>query len=74
MKKKPKPIAKRDLRRNRCYSRYIDKDMLLQIFDRPAPANGPGHVKIEIYLRPNLVRKHRKLIDALFAWAKDSPA
>jgi hypothetical protein len=70
--KKPKPIAERDLRRNRCYSRDISKDALLQIYDRPS--SSPGHVKIEIYLRPNLVRQHRKLIDALFRWAKDSPA
>jgi hypothetical protein len=41
--KKPKPIAERDLRRNRCYSRDISKDMLLQIYDRPS--SGPGHVR-----------------------------
>jgi hypothetical protein len=33
----------------------------------------PDDVKVEIYLAPKLVRKHRKLIDALFTWAKEQP-
>ncbi len=56
---------------DRCYSRDLCKGITLQMYDTWSAS--AGEVKIEIYLRPNVVRKHRKLVDALFEWAKDQP-
>ncbi len=64
----PSKASKQPLRR--CYCRALSKDVTLQIYDSWY-TGGPDNVMIEIYLRPNAVRKHRELIDALFAWAKE---
>jgi hypothetical protein len=44
----------------------------LQIYDRYAGGSDYG-VILEINLHPNLVHKHRELIDAVFVWAKELP-
>jgi hypothetical protein len=56
----------------RCYCRDLSKDISLQIYDSWYTGS-PDSVMIEIYLRPNAGRKHRKLIDALFTWSKEQP-
>jgi hypothetical protein len=71
-KTKPKPIPECDRPGRRCYSRDISKDIGLQMYDAMY-IGGPDHVIIEILLRPNIVRKHRELIDAVFVWAKELP-
>jgi hypothetical protein len=53
--------------KDRCYNRDLCKGVSIQIYDRWSP---PDEVKVEIYLRPDVVRKYRKLVDALFKWAK----
>jgi hypothetical protein len=66
------PKASKQPPHRRCYCRDIAKDINLQISDRSHVA-AYDSVMIEIYLRPNAVRKHRELIDALFTWAKELP-
>jgi hypothetical protein len=65
-KSKPKPpkVRECDRRGNRCYSRDLCKSIGLQIYDRYA-GDGAYGVILEINLHPNLVRKHRELIDAV---------
>jgi len=53
-------------------SRQLRKDIGLQIYDRYAGGSEYG-VILEINLHPNLVHKHRELIDAVFVWAKELP-
>jgi hypothetical protein len=57
-----------DLPGNRCYIRDIGKGVSLQMYD--SGSNG-GAVILEFCLHANAVRKHRELIAALFAWAKE---
>jgi hypothetical protein len=52
----------------RSYIRDIGKGVTLQMYDRRGDAD---NVTLGIYLRPNIARKHRELIDALLAWAKE---
>jgi hypothetical protein len=70
--KKPKPIPEYDRPGRRCYSRQVSKDIGLQIYDS-SYATANDSVVLEITLHHGIVRKHRDVIDAVFAWAKALP-